>query len=88
MACSSRAIMKSTMVAALICFISLGLVLPIAEGWTATSPTASKCRSFSNAAATTALFNVPPPSVDDVKAFKEYSNRQPPPASFFDLQQD
>lgn len=36
----------------------------------------------------TQLYNVPPPSLDDVKAYKEYADKQAPPASFFELQQD
>jgi hypothetical protein len=34
------------------------------------------------------LFNVPPPSFDDVVAYKAYASKQSPPASFFELQQD
>ncbi len=34
------------------------------------------------------LFNVPPPASDDVEGTKEYASKQPPPASFFQLQQD
>jgi Domain of unknown function (DUF1995) len=34
------------------------------------------------------LYNIPPPSVNDVDAFKKYADKQPPPASFFELQQD
>jgi hypothetical protein len=34
------------------------------------------------------LFNVPPPSQEDTVAFKEYASKQPPPSSFFELQQD
>jgi hypothetical protein len=37
---------------------------------------------------TTKLYNIPPPSLDDVEAFKAYADKQPPPASFFELQQD
>lgn len=36
----------------------------------------------------TALFNVPPPASDDVEATKEYTSKQAPPSSFFQLQQD
>ena len=36
----------------------------------------------------TALFNVPPPSTDDKEAFKKFADKQPAPASFFELQQD
>jgi hypothetical protein len=34
------------------------------------------------------LFNVPPPSFDDIVAYKSYASKQSPPASFFELQQD
>jgi len=37
---------------------------------------------------TTRLYNIPPPSTKDRVAFQQYSNKQPPPASFFELQQD
>jgi len=39
-------------------------------------------------AASTHLWNVPPPAADDVEATKEYASKMPPPASFFQLQQD
>jgi len=44
--------------------------------------------STSTSTSTTQLYNVPPPSINDVQAFKEYANKQSPPASFFELQQD
>jgi len=34
------------------------------------------------------IFNVPPPASDDVEATLEYASKQPPPGSFFQLQQD
>lgn len=34
------------------------------------------------------LYNVPPPSVEDADAYKAYADKQAPPASFFELQQD
>lgn len=37
---------------------------------------------------TTRLYNIPPPSLDDVEAYKSYADKQAPPASFFELQQD
>jgi len=37
---------------------------------------------------TTTLFNIPPPSTTDKEAFQAYANKQAPPASFFELQQD
>ncbi|CAB9498377.1 Domain of unknown function (DUF1995) [Seminavis robusta] len=44
--------------------------------------------SSNNPHSTTRLYNIPPPSLNDAKAFKEYADKQPPPASFFELQQD
>jgi hypothetical protein len=38
--------------------------------------------------ATTQLFNVPPPSEQDVVKFTEFASKKSPPASFFELQQD
>lgn len=34
------------------------------------------------------LFNVPPPAEQDVEAFKTFASKQPPPGSFYELQQD
>lgn len=39
-------------------------------------------------ATSTQLYNIPPPSPDDVVAYKRYASKQSPPASFFELQQD
>ena len=65
----------------------------ISDAWTTTTPSASARRNLNSKTTatrttTTTLFNVPPPSIDDVEAFQEYANKQPPPASFFELQQD
>lgn len=43
-------------------------------------------RICDSAATSWRLHNVPPPSIDDPKATKEASDREPPPKSFFDLQ--
>jgi len=52
--------------------------------------TPSSASSFSppGRSSSSALFNVPPPSSDDVVATKDYASKLPPPASFFQLQQD
>ena len=34
------------------------------------------------------LWNVPPPAETDIEAFKSFASKQPPPSSFFELQQD
>lgn len=52
---------------------------------TATTTTAT---SSSSTTSTTALFNIPPPSTQDKVAFQEYANKQSPPSSFYELQQD
>ena len=53
--------------------------LPVAcLAWTTTAPSARK--------ASAPLFNVPPPSADDPVAVKTYSDREKPPASFYELQ--
>jgi hypothetical protein len=54
------------------------------DAWMSTSKPLSTTKRPSS----TAIFNVPPPSVDDVEAFKKFASKQPPPASFFELQQD
>lgn len=38
--------------------------------------------------AITSLFNVPPPAETDRAAFEKFASQQPPPSSFFELQQD
>jgi hypothetical protein len=60
------------------------------------APTKHEPRSYSTGATAISqpfytplvLFNVPPPSFDDVVAYKSYASKQSPPASFFELQQD
>jgi hypothetical protein len=54
------------------------------DAWMSTSKPLSTTKRPSS----TAIFNVPPPSLDDVEAFKKFASKQPPPASFFELQQD
>ena len=39
-------------------------------------------------ASATRLYNVPPPSMDDKEAVQETSDREQPPASFFELQEN
>lgn len=62
----------------------VGLVASTASAWTTHRPVykASARRSTSK------LYNIPPPSLDDKDAFKAYADKQAPPASFFELQQD
>lgn len=36
----------------------------------------------------TRLYNVPPPPEQDVVAFKDFASKQPPPSSFYELQQN
>ena len=62
--------------------IFLSLLLSTAHAWSSVKLSKTILPS------TTALFNVPPPSQDDTVAFKEFASKQPPPASFFELQQD
>lgn len=47
-------------------------------------------RGLSNGALTpsTLLYNIPPPSETNVEDFIEFASKQPPPSSFFGLQQD
>jgi hypothetical protein len=56
---------------------------------TAWIPAKQQCQKTRHAPTTaTSLFNVPPPSTEDKEAFKAFANKQPAPASFFELQQD
>lgn len=65
--------------------ILLALLLGRSSAFTSSSPTFATRPS---AVSRTRLNNVPPPSEDDAEAFREYASKQPPPASFFELQQD
>jgi hypothetical protein len=60
----------------------LTVLLPLVSGFTSISfPNSRQCAS------STTLFNVPPPSEDsDPVALKEYADKEPPPASFYELQ--
>jgi hypothetical protein len=63
-------------------FVVAALLVSAASAWTtASSPSVGRRTS-------TKLFNVPPPSQEDTVAFKDYASKQPPPSSFFELQQD
>jgi Domain of unknown function (DUF1995) len=53
-----------------------------------TSPINARPTTTKSIVSSTALFNVPPPSSEDVVAYREYASKQSPPASFFELQQD
>lgn len=61
-----------------------------AKAWTPAAPFSRSIATVSvrGYQTSTQLYNVPPPSLDDVKAFKEYADKQAPPASFFELQKD
>ena len=65
-------------------FVFAALLVTAASAWT-TAPSSSVGRRTST---TTKLFNVPPPAQEDTVAFKAYASKQPPPTSFFELQQD
>jgi Domain of unknown function (DUF1995) len=67
--------------------VLLSLLLGLSSAFSPPSkPTfATRCPS---AVSRTRLNNVPPPSEEDAVAFREYASKQPPPASFFELQQD
>ena len=65
------------------CFPSLLAVLGISSSLAWVAPQRTPMRPTA-----TSLYNVPPPSEQDVVAFKEFASKQPPPASFYELQQD
>lgn len=67
---------------------SLGSGRTQQKSTTMKSPLTSLSPKRATTTTTTALFTVPPPSTEDREAFKEYASRQPPPASFFELQKD
>ena len=55
---------------------------------TTTAFTSAPAQQQSKRSVSFQMFNVPPPASDDVEATKEYTSKQAPPASFFQLQQD
>jgi len=57
-------------------------------GSSAFSPSATQQTLSSSRTSSTKLFNIPPPSVDDIEGFKAYADKQAAPASFFELQSD
>ncbi len=67
--------------------VTLAPLISTSTAWinppTSVSPSSS-FRSTSH----TQLFNIPPPSTTDKIAFKAFADKQSPPASFFELQQD
>lgn len=67
---------------------SVFLLLSSATPCIAFSPSSKQATTAATTTTTTTLFNVPPPSTDDKEAFKAFANKQPAPASFFELQQD
>lgn len=50
------------------------------------SPSSTSTQTLSSS--TSRLYNIPPPSTKDKEAYQAYANKQAPPASFFELQQD
>lgn len=59
------------------------------SAFTTTSIASSAITSTSTSTSTnTKLYNVPPPSMNDVEGTKTYASKQSPPSSFFQLQQD
>lgn len=62
--------------------LALAAALPTAcLAWSTTNTP-----SLSSSRLSTRLYNVPPPSADDPVALKTYSDREKPPASFYELQ--
>lgn len=69
-------------------FLTLIVATALMAATTTCAFTAAPARQQSKRSASSQLFNVPPPASDDVAATKEYTSKQAPPASFFQLQQD
>ena len=76
----------ATATAALANVFVLAALPTVVGAWTLAGPPTSTV--FHTRLTTTRLFNVPPPSTSDKVAFREYANKQSPPASFYELQQD
>ena len=77
--------MRLAVASAMLGGVALSSLAMKASAFTSTTPLQAQTAATETS---TALFNVPPPSQEDTVAFKEYANKQSPPASFFELQQD
>ena len=64
------------------CLLNSALAISVSTAWVA--PHSSRTSTPPR----TQLFNVPPPPTTDKVAFKAFADKQAPPASFFELQQD
>ena len=69
-------------------FLSLVVAAATVSATSAFAPPSVATTAAASLASPSALRNVPPPASDDVEAVKEYASKMPPPASFFQLQQD
>lgn len=69
-------------------FLALILATALSAKTTAFTTAPLKTSGRSASSSFFKIFNVPPPASDDVEAMKEYTSKQSPPASFFQLQQD
>lgn len=88
---------KTSLVRILILTILTTLIFYVrpSHGWISTSfsslsstTTTSSLSGSDVSSKTTRLYNIPPPSTEDVVAYKEFASKQPPPSSFYELQQD
>jgi hypothetical protein len=86
----STVLMSLTMRTSLLTFLAMMAVASSAwtTGFSGTHPFVRARSKGTTSSAVSRLYNIPPPSVNDVDAFKKYADKQPPPASFFELQQD
>lgn len=68
--------------------LQVAILASPAVAWTTASRANLAHRTALSRPTGTQLFNIPPPSEESVVEFKEYASKQPPPASFYELQQD
>jgi hypothetical protein len=67
--------------------ILLSIAAP-AAAWTSHSASPVRTRKTAPTHQHSRLYNVPPPSEDSIAEFKTFASKQPPPASFFELQKE
>ena len=68
--------------------ILVGTLPTTTQAWILPTTTTTRSTSTNNRHPKVRLYNIPPPATTDRPAFQQYANRQPPPSSFFELQQD
>ena len=81
--------MRMIMMMIMTMMILVGTLPTTTQAWILpTTTTTTRSTTTNNRHNKVRLYNIPPPATTDRPAFQQYANRQPPPSSFFELQQD